>query len=148
MDEFVQAPIGVTLGGAEFLLSPLTDGDVVELDRWVQSECVAAARASVPEEASQSEYDRVVGAACKAAVGLCSSFGEGRKALLTERGYARLTWTGLRAKHPGLTEQRVRALIKGTSREERLALVEAYQRVNNLVASAKQGNGPDPPAPG
>ncbi len=147
-DDFVQSPVDVTLGGQQFKLSPLTDGDIVELDRWVQAECISAAQACVSENASQADYDRVVGAACKASIGLCSSFGEGRRALLTDRGYARLTWTGLRSLSPTLTEQKVRLLLKSATVAERRALVTAYQVVNGLLPQNGQEAKPDPPGPG
>lgn len=126
------SPADVMLCGEQFQLSELTDADSIALDQWVQAQCVAAARASLSDDASQEEYDRVVGAAARAAVGLTWTAQPGRAAIFTFRGYARLMWTGLRRCHPLLKEPRVRDLLKSASRAEKLALSDAYFSLNHV----------------
>jgi hypothetical protein len=145
-DFIVPAPEDVSIAGVTLKLAALTDEDCAALDRWVQAECVAAAQSTLDESCTQAEWDRATGAASKAAIGLCWSYGEGRKAMLTDRGYARLVWTGLRRQHPLLTERRVARLLKRASIEERRRLVEAYQRVNMLEPPPNAPGG-KPPSP-
>jgi len=146
-DVLCPTPIEITLAGQTLLLSELSDADSVALDSWVQGQCVAAARASLSEDAAQDEWDQVVGAASRAAVGLTWTRKPGRDAMWTPRGYARLVWQGLKTRHPKLTHDRVQELIKMSSPNERRALANAYLRVNGLDRDAKERKESDPQAP-
>ena len=110
------APIDIQLGGETFRMSPLTDADLGELDNYVRSRVIRAARESLGDGVSEADRQAVLRAAVAESMNV-SFATHWRRELNTLDGMARLFWQTLRRCHPGLTVERVRKLLHENPRD-------------------------------
>lgn len=111
MADVTGASFPITLGGAEYHMSPLSDIDIEELNNWLRSRFIQMARDSLPENASQQQVDDTLRVAMQTAHDMSWMTGAGAKQMSHPDGIARLLWQSLRKRHPDLTHAQVRALI-------------------------------------
>lgn len=111
MAEITGAAHPLVLGGEEFHLSPLSDRDIEELNYWLQDQVIQVAVRSMSSVTDQRVRDELMDAAVRQASGLTFLSGEGAKRMRSLEGVSRVTWQGLRRRHPQLTYERVKELI-------------------------------------
>lgn len=127
------AAVPVTIGGVEFLLSPLSDLDIVELDEWIRSRIIqstAIAARELAKDMRDELNDRAIRIA--SAAGVVSV--EGVRILSTIDGLARMIWQSTREHHPGVSYDDVRKLLSANTQDFELANT-AIKRANNLRKS-------------
>lgn len=80
-------------------MSPITDNDLAELDRWVQAEFLRMTRESLPADATSAQQERTERLAMAQAsrIGFMSEFGQNIVGMT--RGWARLLWVSIRPNH-------------------------------------------------
>jgi hypothetical protein len=106
LNQATAAPIPVLLNGEEYRLSPLTGRDIAELDNWVKSDMIRAARESLPPDASELDRETTLQVAIRASMQV--SFFKGFTGRTTDFARCtRLLWQLLRRCHPDLTLARV-----------------------------------------
>lgn len=131
------AAVPLKIGDKEFMMSPLTDRDIVELDLWVQAKYVQIARESARDENLQ-ERNRIEELATKTAASLTWMHGTGAQILASVDGMARLVWQAVRKNHPSVSLSELRALM--FSEENIKAAQEAFAKANKVPRqSVKKG---------
>ena len=94
-------PARITLGGTEYVLSPLTVDDLAEMERWIEDLPLQHARrvlATHGDMFSEEQKDRVLMAAVEE--GKTISLSTGAPALESMEGVRILLWLSLRHEHP------------------------------------------------
>lgn len=105
------SPFPIVISGKEYFASPLTDGDIVELDHWIQSQYIARVRESLPEDVSEVDYDRAMTLAYKTSLTLSWTEGDGAVMMASVDGVSRIFWHQLRGRHPELKHADVRKMV-------------------------------------
>lgn len=91
------------LGDNEYLMAPLTDMDISELDEWVQSRVMEVARRALVYATTPTEREEMIRVALKTASSMTWMSGEGSKMMSTVDGLTRLVWQSLKKNHPAVT---------------------------------------------
>jgi hypothetical protein len=99
------------LGGKEYLLDPLEDVDIEELNNWLRSDVINMARASLTPEMTSAERQEVLGVAMDRARGLSWISGDGAAVMASLSGISRVIWQGLKKRYPELTPGLIQKLI-------------------------------------
>lgn len=134
MPDMTAAAAPIKLGGKEYLLSPLTDGDVEELNNWIRSSVIQMAHASLVPGMEKEVRDEILGAAIREARKMALYNKEGQDFMRDANGVARLLWQGLKKKHPDLTHAFVREQIM-TTRVDVSAAMEMFNEINSGSSS-------------
>lgn len=136
------APAEIHLVGKPYLMAPLTDADMAELDNWIRARAIAAARESLPPGTSEDERRVTIAAAVEAAMGLTWTRGAGSRHMGTLQGTAQVLWMGLRGNHPELTPLAIFAALRRNPKE----LDEASDvfALLNTVGGSPKGEPADP----
>lgn len=103
----VASPKPVTFNGREYLMSPLSQGDIGALDQWLRSRVMATQRASFDPSMTPEQRDQAERAALGYAMGLTWMSGEGARLMSTVEGWSRIIWQSLVKNHPKLTHGEV-----------------------------------------
>lgn len=107
--EFVETVDGKTRK-VYLQMSPLSDVDISELDLWVQTRYIRMARqaaADLPQEKQGAEIE----IAQRTAAGLSAFSGAGARMIASVNGMARVVWQSIHAKHPEVSEERIKFLL-------------------------------------
>lgn len=132
------APIPLAFNdGTTWRLSPFTDADIAELDRYVQHRYIQMARDSLPPEATKAQREETLAVAMNHAMGLTFMAGMGAKLMASVDGVARVVWQGLRHNHPHITVEEVRAKLFNPV--NLLASTEVLAQVNSFAAGSRSG---------
>lgn len=126
------APAEIRLAGKTYRMSPLTDGDLGELERHLQTRAFAVAKANL-EGLSPEDRRTLLRVAYDTAYRVTLNSPEASAFMRGLEGAAYLLWLGLRHNHPDLTPEAVRPLLT----DER-TVTEAMDRLDEL-----NGTGPD-----
>lgn len=105
MPQVTAAPHPVTLGGKQYMMSPMSDKDMDEINNWLRSTVIDMARRSIPEDATKSEREEMLGVALDRARRLSWMSGEGARLIAEPEGIMRVLHACLRKNHPNLTFQ-------------------------------------------
>jgi len=119
--------------GTSYLVSPLSDKDIEELNEWVRSEYISMVRRSgaSPEE---------MGVAFNEAAGIQWMSGVGSKMMASVNGMARLVYQGCLKKHPNISYEKLRELLFHPDNLEKTRQV--FERLNGVDAKGKKGRPP------
>lgn len=131
------------LGGRELMLSPLTDRQHVELDRWVGGQIIKAASMSVA--ADDPLWDQVVALAMRESV---TATWSRSGAVRTRAGYCRLIWEMSRIRTaPSPTEGEISSLLKNSTPEEQKLINAIFFKQNYPVKREAPAGAENPPTP-
>lgn len=114
MAEITGSPYPLELGGTEYLVSPLTDGDISELDNWLQARYISRIRESLAqqydgaENIPDAEYTRAMTLAGKEALGISWMSGEGARLMASVDGISRVLWQMIKRRQPDVTHAFIR----------------------------------------
>lgn len=133
--EATAAPVPVAVNGKTHLVSPLTNRDYGELERWIQIRIIQLARESIEENTPDDLRAATMDAAVREATSTQWFSPRGVAATRTEEGTAVYMWLSLRKKQPTLTLAQTKDLIE--DRAARAALLDAFNLVNGFSAKKK-----------
>lgn len=121
-------------------MQPLVEADYDELDEYVRGRFVAAARASLADEALGTPlWDATMGVAMREALSIRWNRRPGLELLTSDRrGLARLVWQSVKRAAPGVTLAACYAALE-TERERQTAW-EELARKNGWRAATKSTN--------
>lgn len=150
-DRIVGAPAPVTFhdekGNAfEYLMSPLQDRDIVELDNWVRMRYMQLVRESLrkDEHATEEEKEREIKIAQREMQAMTWMSGQGARIMGTVEGMVRMVWTSARKNHPELKPEHLQSLM--LSERNILEANQAFALLNLGKAakkSSKKGASPE-----
>lgn len=95
----------------EFIVEPLSDVDISELDEWVRARIVKTARDSLDSTLSPAERIETLEVAMRLAQGESMLSAQGARILGTVDGMARLMWQTIRHRHPNLELETLRGYM-------------------------------------
>jgi hypothetical protein len=107
MSDITGAGTPIKLGDVTYLVSPLSDKDLIELDEFVRFVHVNAAVDSAPA----SMKDRALEIAIQQASALSFMSPGGAAIIKNHNGISRILWHGIRHNHPEVTHEQIRELI-------------------------------------
>ena len=126
-------------GGVEYLFSPLTDGDMDELDLWARAQMVRVAMEAVKDQ--QPRFQAAV-AATAARESLIVSWADTSG---TREGVARMIWQSVKRKHPTVTYEQCQSHARVPQNVD--ACLVAYGELNKVPgledSAAPGGDGKD-----
>ena len=124
------APADVVIGGVTYLMSPLRDLDLGELDRWVQRKILDVV------ELSTDDKVRRLGIEMAAVATWAGKYGYALAQ--TNDGLARYMWVGIRRNHPTLELSKVLTWVM--SEDNRIELYRAFNTANGIEEDAEQAD--------
>jgi hypothetical protein len=139
------AAVTLYLGGKEYLLSPLTDRDDLELTDYVRQRYIRNAR-DWSRSMSRQDRDEIMSVALRTASNLSWRSDDGRAILSTPDGLARLAWQGVRGNHGNVTPESILELITANP-EDAHNVADAFRRANAPQTNSKDSEGSDPTMP-
>lgn len=145
MSDETAARMPLTLDGVTYLMSPLTDRDIIELDRWVQAQCINVTRQNLElfPPKTQAEREELLSIAMKTAMTLTWMSGVGARMVSTLDGAVQLVWQSIHHAHPNVTVDDIKGkLIK----KGNIAAFNAQFRLLNNLRGEKRGPQPTPDA--
>ena len=107
MSDITGAGTPIKLGDVTYLVSPLSDKDLIELDEFVRFVHVNAAVNSAPA----AMKDRALEIAIKQASSLSFMSPDGAAIIKNHNGISRILWHGIRHNHPEVTHEQIRELV-------------------------------------
>jgi hypothetical protein len=110
------APAEIILSGKKFLVSPATDKDFGELERWVQDRILDVCFRNANKLDNSADRQEFLKHAFDKASGTILASSEATVLLLSVEGAVMRLYLGIRHNHPDITVDEVRKLA--TSREE------------------------------
>lgn len=129
----------------EFLMSPLSDKDISELDLWIQNRYINESLAAITEP-TQADSERIN----KIASQLSATSSVGAKMMDCTDGFARVLWQSIHKNHPGITYAELVPL--GESVFNRVQINQKLSSLNNAESRIlpkkekdKGNNGRPPP---
>lgn len=148
MADVTAAPMPLMLAGTEYLMCPLSDKDIAELDNWLRSGMIKAASDSLTDDMSQAARDEVLRVAITEARSTSFLTGTGARVMATPDGIARVLWQGLKRRHPELTHEKVREML-GDPRTIEYCMLQWHELNVGKMAQAteKAGAGKKPRRP-
>ena len=124
--------------GTSYLMSPLTDRDISELDEWLQVRYIQLAVSSLGPKATLEERNEVRLQAAEAASSLTWLSGRGASVMASIDGVTRMLWQSIKREHPTVTEQELR---KHMYAPENIAAVrDRFERLNIDAQHVKKGS--------
>lgn len=123
-----------TLDGKEFLISPLDDRDLGEVDIWLRSNHLAKILKAIPQGLPKQQEESLHRMAVREAAEMCWMTREGMTALATVEGMTRLMWIGARKNHPELTHEAMQASIMHDGNKDSVA--QNINEANTALAHA------------
>lgn len=129
MSEF-GSPVPITLNGEEYRFSPLTFGDIEELDNWVRHEYMRRVKSALDISTDVEDRRLAMTIAQAKLVDLTWLSGAGAKLISSLNGMLKIAQLSLMKHNPSLTEGKLREII--------LADKEAFQK---LSAALKESAG-------
>ena len=124
------APVTLTLNGVEYRMSPLTDADMGELERWIQRQVLEVARESLPPLPDpgdshaylvcKNEREMIIRMAIEESCRASLDSAMGMNLLSSLQGLARIYWMQLRKHHPQITVSEVYGLLADKGIREKL----------------------------
>jgi hypothetical protein len=140
MSNVAAATIPIQLAGQEFQLSPLTDRDIQELNNWLQSQVIQAARGALTDDMAQDQRDEILGAAVREASKVSWFSADGARRMRTIEGVSRILWQSLKRLHPSLTPDKVKDMVLDPATVT--MAMAAFRKVND-VPEKKRGETPE-----
>lgn len=110
----------------EFLMSPMSDIDISEIDLWVQARYVALASASDRDKAKQEAQT------------LTAFAGIGAEVLSCVAGITRLLWQAIHRNHPNVSQDKLYALMM--IEENQVAVNDKFQSLNYVERFSKKSD--------
>ena len=107
-DAVTAAPVPINLGGTEYLVSPLTDKDLVSLDEYIRHIHIKTAVDSC-KNMPQEIADKALSMAVKQASSMTFMSPEGAGLIKSVAGVARILWLGIKHNHPTVTHEDISA---------------------------------------
>lgn len=104
------APTSFELDGKEYFLSPLSDKDFGEYERWVQSRIISIATENL-KHIPERLHDSIIKHAYDKAVKVDITSVEALATMATVEGIVKIMCLSLQHRHPDLKEDEVRNLI-------------------------------------
>ncbi len=132
------AAIPVFLSGKEYLVSPLRDIDLVELDEYVRSvhiQTAVNATLNAPQDAKRIAIERAVDYASS----ITFMSPQGAAIVKSSDGVARILWQGVKQNHPDMTHAELRALMYSPENVREANRVFAELNVKPLEGVLKAG---------
>jgi hypothetical protein len=134
--DVTSSPRPIRLGGKEYLMSPLSDRDIEELDQWLKSKVIQMAIDAIPQNASDQICRSVLDSANRVAMEISWMSPEGARQMRTLDGMARLFWQSIKINHPEMSHIDVRkCLVDARVVDEALS---AFDDLNNLRADSSK----------
>lgn len=93
----------VTINGAVYVMTPLCDRDIEELNVWLRSKIISAARASLPPGSPQVLEDKTMAQAMRIATTI--DWMQNPEMLESPENILRLIWQLMRKRHPDLDSE-------------------------------------------
>jgi hypothetical protein len=135
LNQATAAPIPVLLNGEEYRLSPLTGRDIAELDNWVKSDMIRAARESLPPDAGEADREATLQVAIRASMQV--SFFKGFTGRTSDFSRCtRLLWQLMRRCHPDLTLAQVQDIAIADAK----GVATAMETFAGLAGGKKNGS--------
>lgn len=94
--------------GTSYLMSPLSDRDIDEIDLYLQSRIIEISRAAIPPDATREDREIFASAALREASNVSMLSGRGVGLLSTVGGMTRLVWQSIKRNHPDVTLNELR----------------------------------------
>ncbi len=123
-------PVEFIIDDVTYKMSPLTDRDIAELDEWVQSRFIRAARESLDETTPADIWERTMRLAMREALTLSWMRPPASAIFQSIDGLARLAWQSMKRNHPDLSVQNIRHLLFDPQNIDKVQ--EAFQRANDV----------------
>lgn len=95
--------------GTTYQMSPLSDRDIQEMDLWAQARYIQVSRAGIPDSVSKEDRDAEMRSIRREAMGITWLSGLGASLVATVDGMCRLLWQSIKANHPDVLENDLRA---------------------------------------
>ena len=105
------ARASVLLDGREFIVHPLNDRDIEELNVWLRAKHLRMVRASFDEDTTEADKNRIELIAQRVAIGLTWMHGQGAAIMASPVGLARILWQSTRRDHPEMTMDEFNSLM-------------------------------------
>lgn len=110
-EQATAATFPITFDGVEYLLSPLTDADISSLDGWLRHRIIETAAAAAESITNPEIRQLVIDRAIERAMQLTWLSGRGTQMMASPDGLARMMWTMLQKRHPGVSYEKLRAAM-------------------------------------
>lgn len=139
--DVTQGAAPATFKGVEYKATPLSDKDLVELDKWIQAQYIARSRESLKQEdlgPGDEDYDNEMSVVRREALTITWMSAEGAGMMATIEGTSRVLWHQLRRNHRELTHEDVRALLTGQDEEANLGIAQTLFRELDLNPTVRQ----------
>jgi hypothetical protein len=137
LSKLVRAPIEVDFGSIKLFMAPLSDFDMAQLDEYVRGEFIKNARNSLPKDADEETWQRMMRFAMNEAANLSWGRPPGSNIIVTPAGLARLAWQSSHHHTPGVTvEQIANALFDP---KNVYMLKQRFSDINRLSKVSAQG---------
>jgi len=137
------SPLTITLGDKTFTVSPLTDRDIGEFERWLQFTYIDAIRSNL-DGLKDDERAAILKDAYRELPMLTMGHPYGVRIMGSLRGITRMFWLSLRKCSPHVTEDEVFAIMSAPALQDKAQ--EALRIVNDVGADevSLPGESPDP----
>jgi len=122
------------MNGEEYMISPLTDKDMGEVDIWLRSRVLGNVMEAMPANLSDQMRARLERQAVKEAAELSWMSPEGMKHLATVDGMCRLLWIGARKNHAGLAYETLHRAVMDDGVKDNVA--KNIHKANDALAQA------------
>lgn len=143
------APL-VFADGTEWRMSPLGDDDLAEINEWVRSQVMKAARLGLVDGMTASEREELLRAAVATASQISAETREGQRILATIDGWSKLVWQSVHRNHSEVTVELVRKKMLDPRNVQEAERVFNKQNVGDVPNgdstsnAGKKANGPSP----
>lgn len=155
MAHITAAPAPVHVGDKEFMMSPLTDRDIEEVNNWLRGTFLRIVKESFDATWTPGDRDEALGAAIARARKMTFMSGEGMELMRSSEAVARLLWQGVKKNHPNVTWELLQTELLDPETEllsgERVqvAMKEWYElNVGKLLKKAENGKENGAPSEG
>lgn len=134
MPNITGAPGEVTINQRVFIMSPITDKDVGELNNWLRGRMLSAARASIPEGSPDEE--KIMDQAMRSALKM--DWMANRHLMTSPEHLLRMLWQLMRKEQPNLTsEEFSRELLADPAALTRCR--DTFRLLHPLLVGAEEG---------
>lgn len=144
MSEFGSA-VPVTLAGKDYRFSPLTYGDIEELDNWVRGEYMTRVLKAIPKDADPADREMAMKIAQNTVSTMTWLSGKGAIIMTSVRGMVKIAALSLQKNHPELTDERLRQII--LDEPDTFKTLSEALRASAGPASTFRVRPTDPPVP-
>lgn len=132
------AAVPIQIGGQEYLMSPLTDQDISEIDEWLRARVIRAAMQAIPGNAEAGARDAALAQAMKVAMTISWVSGDGPKMMSSVDGIARILWQSLKHRHPKVVYEELRAQMFDAANVAEFN--RGFKQVTGLSPDEKKGS--------